>query len=439
MGNSSLGSMRTGEDDEALPPFLPLKGMIERQEFLDEVEEGYINISTTKNNAVEREKQVDCYIKKRKQLLLLLQKDKEYRNTCNSTKEESLSEEATYDKEDGQNEKQETLCIPPWVFDTCDIVQGLLGFSHGENVCISNLFFCQRALCYAINLQQTGLEESKNVLKTKESCDKMDSFVTIEENYMKNYEELNDIEGYDETEMQKKKPDSSEIINTAISSPTVFDSSCEEKKTFVSYEDTDSVNEKRVEQGSTNLPPLKNNIKTTTSTTVSLSKVYIKNYRRPFKKESQVLSDVARRFACIQASVTWQLQPNLLTYFKMTTPLYKLPSMMRLWMHKTVYDRCCFTLTMTLYEKQWLIFQMLCAVAQQHCIGVYHGNISLHNFVCTETDHVFLVDIASCYKPYTIPAPYAAFATLRTFYETPECQPFTSSGLRKACYLSPER
>lgn len=51
---------------------------------------------------------------------------------------------------------------------------------------------------------------------------------------------------------------------------------------------------------------------------------------------------------------------------------------------------------MTYEEKIWLIFQLLCAVAQVHGEDMVHGDIKPENIMVTSYSQLFLTDI----KPY---------------------------------------
>ena len=54
--------------------------------------------------------------------------------------------------------------------------------------------------------------------------------------------------------------------------------------------------------------------------------------------------------------------------------------------------------TLTLVERKWFIFQILCSINQVHNEEMVHGDIKPDNFLVTSYNHVFLTDMV-CYKP----------------------------------------
>jgi len=56
-----------------------------------------------------------------------------------------------------------------------------------------------------------------------------------------------------------------------------------------------------------------------------------------------------------------------------------------------------------LHDKLWLSFQLICAVAQVHTEGFYHGDIKTDNIVLTSWNWLFLTDFAP-YKPLYLPS-----------------------------------
>ena len=83
---------------------------------------------------------------------------------------------------------------------------------------------------------------------------------------------------------------------------------------------------------------------------------------------------------------------------------------------------------MSISEKKWLVFQMLCAVAQVHQEDVVHGDIKPENVLVTSYNQLFLTDIVA-YKPGRLEA--ANRTSLRLYFGELDNQ--TRS------YLAPER
>lgn len=53
---------------------------------------------------------------------------------------------------------------------------------------------------------------------------------------------------------------------------------------------------------------------------------------------------------------------------------------------------------MSLAEKKWLIFQLLCAISQTHSVNLVHGDIKPENIMVTSYNHLILTDMV-VYKP----------------------------------------
>lgn len=68
---------------------------------------------------------------------------------------------------------------------------------------------------------------------------------------------------------------------------------------------------------------------------------------------------------------------------------------------------------MSMCEKKWLVFQLLCAVNQVHQEDVVHGDIKPENVLVTSFNQLFLTDIAA-YKPARLEA--ADRTSLRLFF-----------------------
>ena len=43
-------------------------------------------------------------------------------------------------------------------------------------------------------------------------------------------------------------------------------------------------------------------------------------------------------------------------------------------------------------EKKWLVFQLMCAIAQVHSVKMVHGDIKPSNILITSFSHLFLAD-----------------------------------------------
>ncbi|KAG5671298.1 hypothetical protein PVAND_001503 [Polypedilum vanderplanki] len=93
----------------------------------------------------------------------------------------------------------------------------------------------------------------------------------------------------------------------------------------------------------------------------------------------------------------------------------------------SLYDRMSTRPFLTLIEKKWITFQMLCALHQCHKQKVCHGDIKLENILITSWNWILLSDFASfkpTYLPEDNPADYSYF--------------FDTSR-KRTCYIAPER
>ncbi|XP_055586304.1 phosphoinositide 3-kinase regulatory subunit 4 [Uranotaenia lowii] len=93
----------------------------------------------------------------------------------------------------------------------------------------------------------------------------------------------------------------------------------------------------------------------------------------------------------------------------------------------SLYDRVSTRPFLTLIEKKWITFQILCALHQCHKQKIYHGDIKLENIMITSWNWILLSDFASfkpTYLPEDNPADYSFF--------------FDTSR-RRTCYIAPER
>lgn len=92
-----------------------------------------------------------------------------------------------------------------------------------------------------------------------------------------------------------------------------------------------------------------------------------------------------------------------------------------------LHDRLSTRPFLSLIEKKWLAFQLLCAVKQSHEHGICHGDIKCENVLVTSWNWVYLADFAS-FKPTYIPDD-----------DPSDFSFFFDTGGRRLCYLAPER
>ncbi|CAE7123924.1 unnamed protein product [Rhizoctonia solani] len=82
---------------------------------------------------------------------------------------------------------------------------------------------------------------------------------------------------------------------------------------------------------------------------------------------------------------------------------------------------------LSLIEKKWFAFQLLCGMKDAHARGAPHGDIKSENVLVTSYNWIYITDFASSkptYLPEDDPSDFALF--------------FDSSG-RRTCYIAPER
>uniref|UniRef100_A0A182JVS5 non-specific serine/threonine protein kinase n=1 Tax=Anopheles christyi TaxID=43041 RepID=A0A182JVS5_9DIPT len=99
----------------------------------------------------------------------------------------------------------------------------------------------------------------------------------------------------------------------------------------------------------------------------------------------------------------------------------------RQYVKHSLYDRVSTRPFLTLIEKKWITFQILCALHQCHKQKICHGDIKLENILITSWNWVLLSDFAS-FKPTYLPEDNPA---------DDSCLFDTSR--RRTCYIAPER
>lgn len=95
---------------------------------------------------------------------------------------------------------------------------------------------------------------------------------------------------------------------------------------------------------------------------------------------------------------------------------------------RNLYDRMHSRPFLTEPAKNWIAFQVLCAVCQAHSVGVTHGDLKTENVFVSSWGHAVLSDFA-IFKPLVLPKD-----------DPSEFSFFFESNLnRRRCYLAPER
>lgn len=100
---------------------------------------------------------------------------------------------------------------------------------------------------------------------------------------------------------------------------------------------------------------------------------------------------------------------------------------MREYVKHSLYDRVSTRPFLTVLEKKWITFQILCALNQCHKQKICHGDIKLENILITSWNWILLSDFAS-FKPTYLPEDNPADYTY--FFDTSR---------RRSCYIAPER
>lgn len=100
---------------------------------------------------------------------------------------------------------------------------------------------------------------------------------------------------------------------------------------------------------------------------------------------------------------------------------------MRQYVKHSLYERIPTRPFLTVIEKKWITFQILCALYQCHKQKICHGDIKLENIMLTSWNWILLTDFAS-FKPVYLPEDKPA--DYNYFFDTSR---------RRTCYIAPER
>ena len=93
-----------------------------------------------------------------------------------------------------------------------------------------------------------------------------------------------------------------------------------------------------------------------------------------------------------------------------------------------LYDRLSTRPFLTMIEKKWIAFQLLCAVNEIHSLQIVHGDMKTENVLVNSFLWVSLADFAS-YKP----------AYLSKNHPSADFNYYFDTSRRRTCYLAPER
>ncbi|KAG8768849.1 Serine/threonine-protein kinase [Ceratobasidium sp. 428] len=118
--------------------------------------------------------------------------------------------------------------------------------------------------------------------------------------------------------------------------------------------------------------------------------------------------------------------PNVHTY-QAFVESDKAGYVIRQWLASNLYDRVSTRPFLSVIEKKWFAFQLLCGMKDAHSKGVPHGDIKSENVLVTSYNWIYITDFASSkptFLPEDDPSDFALF--------------FDSSG-RRTCYIAPER
>ncbi|EDW83237.1 uncharacterized protein Dwil_GK22752 [Drosophila willistoni] len=138
------------------------------------------------------------------------------------------------------------------------------------------------------------------------------------------------------------------------------------------------------------------------------------------------LEDHKDRLEGIKKTLTLANAVNCLP-FQRVELIDKAAYIMREYVKHSLYDRVSTRPFLTVLEKKWITFQILCALNQCHKQKICHGDIKLENILITSWNWILLSDFAS-FKPTYLPEDNPADYTY--FFDTSR---------RRTCYIAPER
>ncbi|XP_034112956.1 phosphoinositide 3-kinase regulatory subunit 4 [Drosophila albomicans] len=138
------------------------------------------------------------------------------------------------------------------------------------------------------------------------------------------------------------------------------------------------------------------------------------------------LEDHKERLESIKKTLTLANAVNCLP-FQRVELIDKAAYIMREYVKHSLYDRVSTRPFLTVLEKKWITFQILCALNQCHKQKICHGDIKLENILITSWNWILLSDFAS-FKPTYLPEDNPADYTY--FFDTSR---------RRTCYIAPER
>lgn len=151
-----------------------------------------------------------------------------------------------------------------------------------------------------------------------------------------------------------------------------------------------------------------------------LVKVYFKRGEPlDLKEYDRRLSEIRNIFQTVQHPHVWPFQ------FWLETD--KAAYLLRQHFFSNLHDRLSTRPFLSLIEKKWLAYQLLCAVKQSHDKEVCHGDIKCENVLVSSWNWLYLADFAS-FKPTYIPDD-----------DPSDFSFFFDTGGRRRCYLAPER